>query len=52
MKVFILSLDKEVVECFDSMEKVDEFLKEEWFTILLIQASIGLLPHQRQQGCH
>ena len=31
MKVFILSLDKEVVECFDSMEKVDKFLKEEWF---------------------
>ena len=31
MKVFILSMDGEIVECFDSMEKVDNFLKEELF---------------------
>ena len=31
MKVFILSMDGAVAECFDSMEKVDNFLKEELF---------------------
>jgi hypothetical protein len=31
MKVFILSMDGAVAECFDSMEKVDSFLKEELF---------------------
>ena len=30
MKVFILVCDGEIVECFDSKEKVDKFLKEEW----------------------
>jgi len=31
MKVFILSIDGAVAEVFDSIEKVDTFLKEELF---------------------
>ena len=31
MKVFILSMDGAVADCFDSIEKVDTFLKEELF---------------------
>ena len=31
MEVFIVSMDGAVAACFDSMEKVDNFLKEELF---------------------